>query len=144
MKNEEKDSMLFDSIRSGVAYRGGIIYTKEALINMCKKQDLRVKHGSLTGGFEGGIGSITHVITNLSLYEEGDEVCLEIGAMILDTKTGKLLKDTIEKRKENKEEIKLEFFLKGYCTKKDGKVTNILLNSIEVRPKVDLEKEITK
>ena len=144
MKNEEKDSMLFDVIKSGKVYRGGIVYTKEALVDMCKKQEMRVKEGVLVGGFEGGIGKTTHVITSLSLYEEGDEVCLEIGAAILDTPTGKLLKETIEKRKENKEEIKLEFFLKGYCTKKDGKIISILLNSIGVRPKVDLKKEVTK
>jgi hypothetical protein len=142
MKNEEKDSMLFDTIKSGVAYRGGVVYTKEALVNLFQKQERRVKEGSLTGGFQKGLKNITHVISNLSLREEGDEVCLEIGAMVLETPTGKLLKETIEKRLENKEDLNLEFFLDGYCTKKDGKITNILLNFIGIRPKVN-SKEVT-
>lgn len=126
----EKVSVLYDTIRSGEVHRGKI-FTKEALVNLCNKQELRVKHGVLFGKL-GKSNQLSHVISELTLTEDGSEVILRIGAVTLNTPDGKVLKDMIEK---GEDDLKLEFLLRGYCTTKDGKINNILLKSIDIVPK---------
>jgi hypothetical protein len=133
-KKEERTIILTDIISSGVSYRGKI-YSKEALTGVFNKQETRLKNAELLCCIERTKRPIA-VISRLVLKEEGGEVGLEIEASLLETPQGNAFKSLIEEYQKDSKELNMEFFLNGMHSFKENKVSSVLLNSIDLRPKI--------